>query len=239
MRLINIGAENKKENNDKARKHVEYVLRDEAVQKRLIYFNMVECDDPLTSFGFFARSQCKDDGRVGKHLIVSYGSNGCLEWGKCLEMTKEIADFFGQNYQVIAAVHDNIPDRPHAHILIDAFDVMSEKKMSEGPNEFWQLVEHINQVLSKHGAYPLLQGRVADADDTNICDETGDYCSIADNVEVETEVTGNWSIMNLVATPLPVQTPQPFAGVTLEGVKRIHRFLYPDLYYKDFSKRRI
>lgn len=178
MRLINVGAEGKADNNAKAKKHAEYVLRKDATAKSLTYFEMVSSENPIDDFGFFARRTGKDAGRPLKHLVVSYKAKKELQWVNYLEVTKEIAGFFGKEYQIIAAVHDNIPNRPHAHILVDCFNVSTEKKMSESPREFWRLVEYVNSVLDKNDIYPLLQGcrqQKKDAE-VGVC-ETAELCS--------------------------------------------------------------
>lgn len=178
MRLINVGAKGKADNNAKAKKHAEYVLRKDATTKSLTYFEMVSSENPIDEFGFFARRTGKDAGRPLKHLVVSYKAKKELQWENYLEVTEEIAGFFGKEYQIIAAVHDNIPNRPHAHILVDCFNVSTEKKMSESPREFWRLVEYVNSVLDKNDIYPLLQGcrqQKKDAE-VGVC-ETAELCS--------------------------------------------------------------
>lgn len=178
MRLINVGAEGKADNNAKAKKHAEYVLRKDATTKSLTYFEMVSSENPIDEFGFFARRTGKDAGRPLKHLVVSYKAKKELQWENYLEVTEEIAGFFGKEYQIIAAVHNNIPNRPHAHILVDCFNVSTEKKMSERPREFWRLVEYINSVLDKNDIYPLLQGcRQQKKDGEVVVCETTELCS--------------------------------------------------------------
>lgn len=178
MRLINVGSEGKADNNAKAKKHAEYVLRKDATTKSLTYFKMVSSENPIDEFGFFARRTGKDAGRPLKHLVVSYKAKKELQWENYLEVTEEIAGFFGKEYQIIAAVHDNIPNRPHAHILVDCFNVNTEKKMSESPREFWRLVEYVNSVLDKNDIYPLLQGcRQQKKDGEVVACETTELCS--------------------------------------------------------------
>lgn len=178
MRIINVSAEGKVDNNAKAKKHAEYVLRKDATTKSLEYFEKVSPQTPIDDFGFFARRTGKDAGRPLKHLVVSYKAKKELPWEEYLEVTKKIASFFGKDYQIIAAVHDNIPNRPHAHILVDCFNVHTEKKMSEGPREFWRLVEYINSVLEKNDIYPLLQGYRQQKKDTEaIVYKDAEICS--------------------------------------------------------------
>ena len=47
MRLINVGAEGKADNNAKAKKHAKYVLRKDATTKSLTYFEMVPSENPI------------------------------------------------------------------------------------------------------------------------------------------------------------------------------------------------
>lgn len=160
VRIINTKAKNRDENRRIKEKHLKYILRKEATDKNLMWSNMVDEDDILGSFGFFAQCAGKNNGRPLKHIVLSYATdseNKILDWATYLEITKNIASFYGKDYQMIAAVHKNIKKRPHAHIILDCFNVSSEKKYSEGIHELENFKDFIDEVLEKYGVPKLLR----------------------------------------------------------------------------------
>ena len=92
MRLINVGAEGKADNNAKAKKHAEYVLRKDATTKSLTYFEMVSSENPINEFGFFARRTGKDAGRPLKHLVVSYKAKKEQQCENYIEVNEELSE---------------------------------------------------------------------------------------------------------------------------------------------------
>ena len=130
VRVINTKATTEEENKQISKKHLEYILRKDATHSDLCWENMVDMNDVLKSFGFFAKCAGKNNGRPLKHIVISYAvddEQARLNWQEYLVVTKEIAKFYGLNYQMVAAVHDNIEKRPHAHIVMDCFNVSTEK----------------------------------------------------------------------------------------------------------------
>ena len=157
VRVINTKATTADENNRISRKHLEYILRKDATHSDLCWVNI---DDVLESFGFFAKCAGKNNGRPLKHIVISYAVDNKkerLDWQEYLAVTKEIAKFYGSDYQMVAAVHDNIEKRPHAHIVMDCFNVSTEKKFSEGIKELEKFKDFIDGILEKHKIPKLLR----------------------------------------------------------------------------------
>lgn len=164
LKMINTKANTKEENHSLVRKHLNYIMRSDATYNDLIWTNMVEKDNILDDFGYFARSSGKDNGRPLKHLVVSYKvkDDKALSWQEYLEVTKEIASFYSKDYQMVAAVHSNIKKRPHAHIVIDCFNVSTEKKFSEGLRELEKLKDFVDEILMEHNIPQLLRKKYQD-----------------------------------------------------------------------------
>jgi|GEM_PF-2571073 len=160
VRVINTKATTEEENKQISKKHLEYILRKDATHSDLCWENMVDMNDVLKSFGFFAKCAGKNNGRPLKHIVISYAvddEQARLNWQEYLVVTKEIAKFYGLNYQMVAAVHDNIEKRPHAHIVMDCFNVSTEKKFSEGVKDLEKFKDFIDDILEKHKIPKLLR----------------------------------------------------------------------------------
>ena len=160
VRIINTKATTEEENKRISKKHLEYILRKDATHSDLCWGNMVDMDDILESFSFFAKCAGKNNGRPLKHIVISYAVDNeqkHLDWQEYLAVTKEIAKFYGSDYQMVAAVHNNIEKRPHAHIVMDCFNVFTEKKFSEGIKELEKFKDFIDGILEKHKIPKLLR----------------------------------------------------------------------------------
>lgn len=176
MRIINTKATTEEDNKRISKKHLEYILRKDATHSDLCWVNMVDMDDVLESFGFFAKCAGKNNGRPLKHIVISYAvddEQARLDWQEYLAVTKEIAKFYSSDYQMVAAVHDNIKKRPHAHIVMDCYNVSTEKKFSEGIKELEKFKDFIDDILGKHRIPKLLRRKnkmdaVAEPDNVQI-----------------------------------------------------------------------
>lgn len=160
VRVINTKATTEEENKRISKKHLDYILRKDATHPDLCWVNMVDIDNVLESFGFFAKCTGKNNGRPLKHIVISYAvddEQARLNWQEYLAVTKEIAKFYGSDYQMVAAVHDNIKKRPHAHIVMDCYNVSTEKKFSEGIKELEKFKDFIDNILGKHRIPKLLR----------------------------------------------------------------------------------
>lgn len=244
MRLINASAKTAEENKVARAKAVDYVLRSDACQGGYVHLDGVDEHDVKGSFGAFAEAASKDAGRGMKHLVVSFGKAG-LPWEQYLEMTKEISRYYGTQYQIVAAVHSNIPNRPHAHILIDTFNVATEKKLSEGPKDFFNLVEHINGVLGKYGVPLLLQGYKRKAADKSVSSVESVERAYVNSVQVEVLDTAD-EVSNCdfdysyhgayVPTEVLPMVTLPGADFmrnwTTRDFEGFHRFFFPEKYKK-------
>lgn len=161
LKVINTKASSEAENRLISKKHLEYVLRKEATADELVYLNMVDGTDVLGSFGYFAKAVGKNNGRPLKHIVISYSIKNAkrLCWEEYLSVTKEIAKFYGNNYQIVAAVHNNIEKRPHAHIILDCFNISTEKKFSESMNDLNLFKDFVDNILSNHNIPLLLRNK--------------------------------------------------------------------------------
>lgn len=156
LRMMDSSAKTAEEAHRKTLKHLNYITRSSATQQDLIYCDKVNLANMTEDFGYFLKV-CGDTGRPLKHTVISFGYNDQpLTWQRYFEVTKAVAKYYAKDYQIVAAVHSNIPSRPHAHILIDCYNVSTGKKFSEGLNELENFKDYVDSVLSEFNI-PLLK----------------------------------------------------------------------------------
>lgn len=156
LRMMDSSAKTAEEAHRKTLKHLNYITRSNATQQDLVYCDKVNLANMAEDFGYF-RKVSGDCGRPLKHAVISFGYKGKpLTWQRYFEATKAVARYYAKDYQIVAAVHSNIPSRPHAHILIDCYNVSTGKKFSEGLNELKCFKDYVDSVLSDFDI-PLLK----------------------------------------------------------------------------------
>lgn len=246
MRLINTSADSQKKNHSIRQKHVNYILQINKRKKGLvnetnmpiITGNMVDIND-ISSFGLFSTACSKDTGRPLKQLILSFGNNS-QTWNQYQEITEEVISLWPA-YQVLAAIHRDIPQRPHCHILIDCYNVQTGLKMSEKRNEFNNLIFNLNKILLKHNQPELLQKEhhgnmpIFKEPKTKAIDKPSgsDIPSFEPEVYVPTTTYYNPEVYVPTTTYCnPVVYAPPATHYTVEDILLAHKFIFPEFYKK-------
>ena len=208
VKVVNTKAHNADENKNISQKHLRYITRNDATNSKLIACNMVDPDNILESFGFFAKSIGKNTGRPLKHIVLSYSTKDSpkLSFEEYLQVTKEIANFYANDYQMVMAVHNNIPHRPHAHIVMDCLNIYTELKYSEGISELNQFKDFIDDILEKYNIPKLLRKKNSFILNENIA--TLDNINSKSNlIDEDTMFTANDNSFNTDYEPYNAKPP--------------------------------
>jgi hypothetical protein len=208
VKVVNTKAHNADENKNISQKHLRYITRNDATNSKLIACNMVDPDNILESFGFFAKSIGKNTGRPLKHIVLSYSTKDSpkLSFEEYLQVTKEIANFYANDYQMVMAVHNNIPHRPHAHIVMDCLNISTELKYSEGISELNQFKDFIDDILEKYNIPKLLRKKNSFILNENIA--TLDNINSKSNlIDEDTMFTANDNSFNTDYEPYNAKPP--------------------------------
>ena len=208
VKVVNTKAHNADENKNISQKHLRYITRNDATNAKLIACNMVDPDNILESFGFFAKSIGKNTGRPLKHIVLSYSTKDSpkLSFEEYLQVTKEIANFYANDYQMVIAVHNNIPHRPHAHIVMDCLNISTELKYSEGISELNQFKDFIDDILEKYNIPKLLRKKNSFILNENIA--TLDNINSKSNlIDEDTMFTANDNSFNTDYEPYNAKPP--------------------------------
>ncbi|RGQ81792.1 hypothetical protein DWY77_07765 [Megamonas rupellensis] len=208
VKVVNTKAHNADENKNISQKHLRYITRNDATNAKLIACNMVDPDNILESFGFFAKSIGKNTGRPLKHIVLSYSTKDSpkLSFEEYLQVTKEIANFYANDYQMVMAVHNNIPHRPHAHIVMDCLNISTELKYSEGISELNQFKDFIDDILEKYNIPKLLRKKNSFILNENIA--TLDNINSKSNlIDEDTMFTANDNSFNTDYEPYNAKPP--------------------------------
>lgn len=208
VKVVNTKAHNADENKNISQKHLRYIIRNDATNAKLIACNMVDPDNILESFGFFAKSIGKNTGRPLKHIVLSYSTKDSpkLSFEEYLQVTKEIANFYANDYQMVMAVHNNIPHRPHAHIVMDCLNISTELKYSEGISELNQFKDFIDDILEKYNIPKLLRKKNSFILNENIA--TLDNINSKSNlIDEDTMFTANDNSFNTDYEPYNAKPP--------------------------------
>lgn len=129
-----------------------------------------------------------------------------LSFEEYLQVTKEIANFYANDYQMVMAVHNNIPHRPHAHIVMDCLNISTELKYSEGISELNQFKDFIDDILEKYNIPKLLRKKNSFILNENIA--TLDNINSKSNlIDEDTMFTANDNSFNTDYEPYNAKPP--------------------------------
>jgi len=140
---------------DDIKKVISYVLQDD---KRA-------GDDIWNSFGIFDKSKNgiikdfyklkrlydKTDGLQLKHLVLSWGPRPDIPRKKLRKLIKQTMSFWGKDYQLVYAIHeDNLPDKWHAHIVINSVS-NTGRKIQITRNTLAKFKRKFNNIWNPYG----------------------------------------------------------------------------------------
>ena len=158
IRAINFKLKDPFGDRTRIKKALRYILDPKAAPPELMFHHMVDPADVTGSFGAFGRSLRKDKGRLAKHFVLSFGKNtdGVKDWDKYYEASKAVLRFFGDRHQAVFSIHNDIPTRPHMHLLLDMLDVKTKKKFQQSQKELDLLKDHVDEIF-RYFDIPLLR----------------------------------------------------------------------------------
>lgn len=90
----------------------------------------------------------KNSGRMVKHFIVSASNDINLTPEKMLDYSNQIAQFYGEEYQIVYAVHEN-GARLHTHFILNTVSYRNGKKYSSEWDELNRLRDYVRDIFKE------------------------------------------------------------------------------------------
>lgn len=119
-------------NEDAVEKVIKYVLKQEKRQRHDLWGSMGtirKSEKGITAdFHKIKRLYEKEDGLQLKHLILSWDKEPDVPRKKMRKLIKRTLSFWGMEYQVVYAVHENkLPESYHMHIVLNSVSNTGKK----------------------------------------------------------------------------------------------------------------
>lgn len=92
----------------------------------------------------------KLEGRQLRHFIVSFTDNEAISPEKAFYLAYEIAEYYGNDYQIAFAVHDDT-DYVHVHFVMNSVNYNTGIKYAGGFEDFNNLKAYINNTVENFG----------------------------------------------------------------------------------------
>ena len=110
----------------------------------------VDFQCPIESMTNVSEQFGKRNGVQLRHYVVSFALHELNEPKIADEIGRRIAEFIGQEYQTLYAVHENC-NHLHIHIVSNAVSYIDGHRFYGRKREFYALMEGIRQILWDYG----------------------------------------------------------------------------------------
>lgn len=109
-------------------------------------------NNPILEMQQIAERFRKNKGLRARHWIISFdrwefNRLGYDPYRKLLELAYEIADFYRSDYQILFAVHEDCPEHPHVHFVMNTVNFRTGRKYGGKKKDYYDFQKHINQIL--------------------------------------------------------------------------------------------
>jgi len=132
---------------------INYILN--PIKTKSKYFGscaIANCHDAAMEMKIFSRAAHKNHGVKLRHLIIGFDRRKvpASQPELALELAKDMAAYYGEEYQIIFAVHVK-PDSLHVHFVMNAVNYISGLKHKGKKDDLYAFIKHCNGVLRRRG----------------------------------------------------------------------------------------
>lgn len=92
----------------------------------------------------------KDKGTRLRHSVLSFSPNDPLTARQVKEITKKCVAYYEDNYQILAAVHEDC-DHLHIHFVMNTTSYVDGSKYRGTKSDYYGFIKHMKQVLRPYG----------------------------------------------------------------------------------------
>lgn len=115
---------------------IRYICNPVASPKELQQRSFLSSESPVDDFKAIEKRYKRSGGRLYKQCILSFG---CIVNDEnvltAARMVKALMETYRGQYPYIAALHTNVAERLHAHILMGMTNVKDGSRLSQSPKE--------------------------------------------------------------------------------------------------------
>lgn len=134
---------------------IEYITRPEKIPSNLICGVKVDMDNIADSM-IKVSDKYKKNSRLRLHHFILTFKSECFDSLELLtEVAREVCDYLGRIYQIVAAVHEDT-EHPHIHFVFNAVSHINGYKYHGGKEDYYELIDNVGEILSEHDLYPLV-----------------------------------------------------------------------------------
>ncbi len=137
-----------------------YITRASAAMKEYIYGAGVSEINAYAEMCMVKECWNQEEGKAYYHYILSPENWENPDPDTLFQASIEIAEYishFCGRYQVLAAIHFNIPDNIHTHFIVNNIDLETGKRMNLNKQCLYALKQRASEILKSHGISPIRQ----------------------------------------------------------------------------------
>lgn len=124
-----------------------YIMSDEKTPSRIYGGIGVSTSDKVMAvrqFHAVKQAYRNTKGKQALHFWVSFDEEKMYSLGELRHIGYEIAKFFGGEYQIIFALHENT-DNYHIHFVVNTVNFITGKKIRWNRGELYRLIKYVEK----------------------------------------------------------------------------------------------
>ena len=134
---------------------VAYCLQERKTPQNLIFAHGVDPQYAASEMHDVAAVYGKDSGLRLRHSVLSFAPNENISAAEAAEIAQEAIDFYGDNYQIVSAVHEDTDDI-HIHIVMNKISFVDGSRYRGKKSDYYQYQKHLKSILSANGIHKLI-----------------------------------------------------------------------------------
>ena len=137
---------------------VGYITRDNACDpNHIITRNIKDVSSIAEEMAETTNRSGKNHGTRVRHTIISFGDRDHATVEKAKKVAESACDYYGGDYQVVAAIHQNT-EHLHIHMIMNTTDIHTGKKYQGKKKDYFAFENHIRKTAKRHGM--RFEGRI-------------------------------------------------------------------------------
>lgn len=106
----------------------------------------VDVSDAVDQMYAVTSAYRKTKGTKVRHMVLSFAPDEIDSAETVFEISKAVAEYYADDYQIIAAVHEDT-DSPHCHFAMNTTSYQDGKKYRGEKDDYYRFRAHINNLL--------------------------------------------------------------------------------------------
>lgn len=140
---------------------LKYIMREDKVENGYVGGFAVNPTSAADQFEMIAQVYGKNYGVRLRHMILSFSPEEKIDAYDAKNIAYQVASYYGNDYQIVWACHTDARCL-NVHMVMNTVSYQTGKKYDGSKADYYDLKNHINEVLRPYGTYVEMQSDKTD-----------------------------------------------------------------------------